>query len=80
MIFKKKNLQLFPTSRKFKEYPIVETYKFLGITMDIHMNLVNHFQIIKSKTNYIIRKINWIPQNTLFPYEKKYIMVYVIAI
>ena len=62
LTFHKKNK--LNEKQHFQQFPIVENYKFLGITMDRHFKLQDHFKIIKKKTNYISMKIRWIPNSS----------------
>ena len=62
MFFKSKTYKSYNTI--YSNYPIVKTYKFLGILIDYNLTLKEHIKNLKKKTNYIIWKINWIPNST----------------
>lgn len=53
-----------------KEYPVVSSYKFLGMTFERTNNLKGHVKLMKAKTFYILARINWIPNETTSPYQK----------
>lgn len=50
-------------------YPIVEEYKFLGITFSPNFNLNSHLQKLKKKVNFITYKILTIPRECISPYH-----------
>lgn len=62
------DVRRFP--HKYKDYPVVSGYKFLGMTFRRTNNLTDHITAMKVKTNFIIGRINWIPNETITPYQK----------
>jgi hypothetical protein len=68
MLLKKKDQKHFP--QMYSNYPMVKQYKFLGINIDYNLTLNEHIKDTKKKTQYIIRKINWIPNTTATVQDK----------
>ena len=64
-----KNFQNKNTDQKIKGFPIVDKYKFLGITIAPNFELKYHFEDIKRKTNYISSKVLALPRKVISPFQ-----------
>lgn len=56
-----------------RQFPIVDTYKFLGLTMNRKITMEEHLEKIKKKANYLVSRICWIP-NTKASVKHKVIL------
>ena len=63
-----KYMQKVYTDQKIKGYPIVDKYKFLGITIAPNFELKYHFENIKKKTDYISSKVLALPKKVVSPF------------
>lgn len=61
------------TEKTIKQFPIVETYKFLGVIMNRNNTMEEHLDNLKRKSNYLISRICWIP-NTAASVKDKLIL------
>ena len=56
-------------SKGIEGFPIVDQYKFLGITISPNFDLSVHFKNIKKKNNYITLKALTLPRKSLTPFH-----------
>ena len=57
------------TEKKFYGFPIVEHYKFLGVTLAPNFSVRYHLENIKKKNRYISLRILTIPKRCMTPYH-----------
>lgn len=56
-------------SEKFNDYPIVQYYKFLGITLGPNFDLSQHFKNLKMKIKYVSYKALTLPRKVITPFH-----------
>jgi len=47
--------------------PICTSYKYLGLNIDNRMSAQHHINLTKSKINYLIYRLKWVPRNMASP-------------